>query len=179
MKKIPSHILKAGIRITLLLAIAVYFALLVVGVWGIQKCPVQEYIPLFLIATGGVGLFSKFITFMRDHIALHIDVKYIETTFYSVETVFFILGSYWVYKEYQPKYDPSYGNHYCNKTVYMFAFVYLTALYAIAVAIVSGFACFLVCILFLKTVESGEENVDAEAQTNTEEAENRPAQEVA
>ncbi|KAJ8970551.1 hypothetical protein NQ314_001167 [Rhamnusium bicolor] len=122
----------------------------------------------------GIGLFSKFLTIIREQIAPHLEVKYIETSLYSVEIVFFILGSFWVYKEYQPKYNPTAGDKYCEKTVYLFAFVYLTVLYAIAVAILSGFMCFLICIIFLKATDD-DEPIDAESQTeNVGNTENRP-----
>ncbi|KAJ8961149.1 hypothetical protein NQ318_008829 [Aromia moschata] len=166
-----------GIKIGLILALVVYLALLIVGAYGVNKCPVEDNIPLFLIATGGIGLFSKSMTYIREHIMLHLDVKYIETSMYSVETVFFILGSYWVYKEYPPSYDPS-STAYCNKTVYLFAFVYLSTLYAIAVAVLSGFACFLICICFLKSVDT-EVNVEAGVQTtDTENVETRQQETV-
>ncbi|CAB0018833.1 unnamed protein product, partial [Nesidiocoris tenuis] len=41
----------------------------------------------------------------------------------------FILGSYWVYKEYEPNYDPMKGP-WCNRTVYLFAFWQITFIYA-------------------------------------------------
>lgn len=42
----------------------------------------------------------------------------------------FIIGSVWVYKEYEPNYDPIVGK-YCNKNLYLFAFWLITAVYTI------------------------------------------------
>lgn len=40
----------------------------------------------------------------------------------------FIIGSFWIFKEYEPNYDRSLGK-YCNKSLYMFAFWLITSVY--------------------------------------------------
>lgn len=42
----------------------------------------------------------------------------------------FFPGSVWVYKEYEPNYDPSRGK-YCNQTLYLFAFWLITSVYIV------------------------------------------------
>jgi hypothetical protein len=42
----------------------------------------------------------------------------------------FFAGSVWVYKEYEPNYDPSRGK-YCNRTLYLFAFWLITSVYIV------------------------------------------------
>lgn len=42
--------------------------------------------------------------------------------------IFVIPGSVWVYKEYEPNYDPTVGK-YCNKNLYLFAFWLITSVY--------------------------------------------------
>lgn len=40
----------------------------------------------------------------------------------------FIIGSFWIFKEYEPNYDPTKGK-YCNKSLYMFAFWLIMSVY--------------------------------------------------
>ncbi|XP_029671371.1 uncharacterized protein LOC115240385 isoform X2 [Formica exsecta] len=49
----------------------------------------------------------------------------------------FIIGSMWVYKEYEPNYDPALGK-YCNKTLYLFAFWLITSVYICLGVITAG-----------------------------------------
>lgn len=51
-----------------------------------------------------------------------------------------ILGSYWVYKEYQPNYDASKGK-YCNRTTYLLAFWAITFQYTVLVLFVTLAGC--------------------------------------
>lgn len=45
----------------------------------------------------------------------------------------------WVYKEYEPNYDPARGK-YCNKTLYLFAFWLITSVY-ICLGVVTAGLC--------------------------------------
>ncbi|XP_044268815.1 transmembrane protein 272-like [Tribolium madens] len=138
-----------GLKVTLLISAALNFSMLVIGCLNVHKCPVNKDIPLFLIATGAIGLVAKFVSYIRERLSKHVQVLYIESALYSVETIFFFLGTYWVYKAFQPSYDPLDGKSYCNKTAYLFAFVYVTAFYAIIIATLAGFCCFICCALCL------------------------------
>ncbi|KAJ8920597.1 hypothetical protein NQ315_004736 [Exocentrus adspersus] len=142
-----------GTRVIFVIWLIIYICLLGVGSYGVKKCPVEKYIPMYLIATGVIGLLSKLLNCYREKLLPILDVSYILTCLYAVEIVLLIFGSYWVYKEYQPKYDPKQGNLYCDKTVYLLAFVYITILYAVTLCIVAGFLSFLVCIYFVKATE--------------------------
>ncbi|CAG9829388.1 unnamed protein product [Diabrotica balteata] len=146
--KIKQKILP-GVKITLLLSLIIYLAMLIIGILGVHHCPVEENIPLFLIATGAIGLITKITTYMREQIMRHFQVGYVESSLYTVEMVFLILGAYWVYKEYPPKYDPSFGHAYCQKTAYMMAFVYITFILSFAFVMIAGFIFFLCCICCL------------------------------
>ncbi|XP_018570206.1 uncharacterized protein LOC108910161 [Anoplophora glabripennis] len=142
-----------GTRIVLVTWLVIYVCLLGVGIYGVKKCPVEKYIPMYLVATGAIGLLSKLLNCYKDKILPFLDVSYILTCLYAVEIVLLIFGSYWVYKEYKPTYDPKDGAQYCDKTVYLVAFVYISILYAITAMVVSGFLCFLICIYFVKSTE--------------------------
>ncbi|XP_072378712.1 uncharacterized protein [Diabrotica undecimpunctata] len=143
--KIKQKILP-GVKITLLLSLIIYLAMLIIGILGVHHCPVEENIPLFLIATGAIGLITKITTYMREQIMRHFQVGYVESSLYTVEMVFLILGAYWVYKEYPPSYNQADGILYCQKTAYIFAFVYITIILAfIAIGVLSVLLCILLC----------------------------------
>jgi len=55
-------------------------------------------------------------------------------------------GSVWVYKEYEPNYDPSRGK-YCNRTLYLFAFWLITSVY-----IVLGVITVCLCSISVATI---------------------------
>ncbi|XP_056632853.1 uncharacterized protein LOC130442603 isoform X2 [Diorhabda sublineata] len=80
-----------GVKITLLISVIIYIAMFIIGILGVHHCPAEENIPLFLIATGAVGLITKITTYMREHIMRHFQVGYMESSMYTVEMVFLIL----------------------------------------------------------------------------------------
>lgn len=53
--------------------------------------------------------------------------------------IWMYVGSIWVYKEFEPNYDPTHGK-YCNKTLYMFAFWLITSVY-VTIAIITMCLC--------------------------------------
>lgn len=53
----------------------------------------------------------------------------------------FLIGSYWVYRIYEPNYDPSLGK-YCNANLYRFSFYLITGFYLLA-----GFMLLLVSLI--------------------------------
>lgn len=80
---------------------------------GKNNCPVNQYIPLFLIVTGKIiiydiqnsityikfilgviGLISKLTTAVRDKLEDHFRVKYLESALYTIEFIFLILGRF-------------------------------------------------------------------------------------
>ncbi|ENN77169.1 hypothetical protein D910_10445 [Dendroctonus ponderosae] len=142
-----------GVRITLLISLIFYIAMFAIGIWGVHRCPVEENIPFFLIVAGGIGLFSKIMSVIREAISTSFPIQYVESSLYTVELVFIFFGSFWVFKEYKPSFSPSDQDRYCNKTVYLFAFSFLVVLYAILATMVICFFCFLACIFFVKETE--------------------------
>nr|XP_023029772.1 uncharacterized protein LOC111517746 [Leptinotarsa decemlineata] len=145
----------------------------IVGILAVNKCPVQDNIPLYLIATGAIGLLSKLITTTREQIMRHVKTGFVESALYTVEVVFLILGSYWVYKVYPPSYDPKDGAAYCQKTAYLFAFIYLTFFYAIVMCIFCGFMCFLCCICLLATAPDPDVEANIEVTVGGESQERK------
>uniref|UniRef100_A0A8C1KHJ8 Si:dkey-19b23.14 n=1 Tax=Cyprinus carpio TaxID=7962 RepID=A0A8C1KHJ8_CYPCA len=60
----------------------------------------------------------------------------------------FIAGSVWIYSVHPPSYDPTNGQNYCNKTLYLFAFWLNTVCYGcLAVLLLcSGFSMLYICL---------------------------------
>ncbi|CAH0556794.1 unnamed protein product [Brassicogethes aeneus] len=152
-----------GLRLGLILSLVIYLAMLIVGILGKNDCPVNKYIPLFLIITGIVGLISKLTTVVRDKLENYFPVKYLESALYIVELVIFSLGCYWVLKEFQPNYNPG-GSHYCKKSVYLLSFIYIAVALAIMLATLAGFLCFLLSAKFLSS--RPEEDPEAQRHMN-------------
>lgn len=56
----------------------------------------------------------------------------------------FMIGSYWIYRIYEPNYNPAFGK-YCDETLYMFAFWLVTSVY-----ILLGLS--IVCLLIISVL---------------------------
>lgn len=144
-RKLKARLLP-GVRYTLLIWLLIYVAMFIVGVLSVKRCPADEDIPLFLCMTGFVGVASKIVTYLRDRIIPYFKIKYMESALYSTELIFFILGTYWVFKAYKPSFDPADGSKYCQKTAFMFAFIYLASFYAIVAILLLLGVCFCCCM---------------------------------
>lgn len=70
-------------------------------------------------------------------------------------------GSYWVFKIFEPNYDES-SVLYCNKTVYLFAFVYLIVHYSVLLLIGVFFCCVITCACFIVKKDKKNANVEAD-----------------
>ncbi|KAL1509315.1 hypothetical protein ABEB36_004077 [Hypothenemus hampei] len=131
-----------------------------IGIWGMHKCTI-ETIPFFLIATGGIGFFSKSSTLAQPpitHYMVDIWWKYIrkaETALYFIEIVLLLFGSFWVFKEFKPHFIPSADPSilYCDKTVYYFAFYYLVAIYFVFGIVIIWYYLVLCCIYAMLLLE--------------------------
>ncbi|KAJ8920596.1 hypothetical protein NQ315_004735 [Exocentrus adspersus] len=75
---------------------------------------------------GAVGAIAKFLSNSHN--------KYVFNTAVVLVVFDIILhaaGTYFVYKNYQPHYDPASGDEYCNRTTYLLAFWILTFQYTL------------------------------------------------
>nr|CAI5831131.1 unnamed protein product [Callosobruchus analis] len=82
-------------------------------------------------------------------------------THYIFSITTFLAGGFWVYKEYPPRYDPNDGEKYCQKTAYLFAFIWTTIIYVFLLVVLAAFPCFLICICFVSRTSSNEDDVEA------------------
>lgn len=74
-----------------------------------------------------------------------------------------------MFKNFQPNYDPHSRPLYCKKSVYLFAFIYLAIVYAILIATIAGYICFVFTMCFLANrSDGGERDVEAQRNINVE-----------
>ncbi|XP_044757520.1 transmembrane protein 272-like [Coccinella septempunctata] len=132
-KQYISSKLKKYLSVSLLVPIIFHIAMIVIGAMNMKKCPVEKNIPIYLLSAGILGIATKILGIGRNFIIKYISFDTIMSIIYTLEFVYFLLGSYWVYKEYKPSFDPMAGNAYCDKTAFMFAFIYITMIYVLMI----------------------------------------------
>ncbi|XP_020278421.1 uncharacterized protein LOC109852048 [Pseudomyrmex gracilis] len=133
-----------GCTIILGVTIVVPICMIVIGGLYLYDCPQGEYIPVYLLVGGGFGVFKQLLTVSakvrqrpeeRDEERMRQSPTQILINCFMLG--WFIIGSLWVYKEYEPNYDPALGK-YCNKTLYLFAFWLITSVYICLGVIMAG-----------------------------------------
>lgn len=137
-----------GCTIAIGVTIVVPVAMFLIGFKYLNDCPVNMFIPVYLLVGGVVGVVKQFFQLLHriKRIGSRSDEEEEErkSSFQSVIALFmltwFVLGSYWVYKSYLPSFDPADYREYCNKTVYLFAFWQITIVY-IAVGLLTFCLC--------------------------------------
>lgn len=118
-----------------------------------NECPVSKYIPVYLLIGGIMGIIKPLLTlslYVRTSEEDQAEERMRQDGTQSMLNWFifgwFLIGSYWVYREYQPNYNPSKGL-YCNQTLYMFAFWLITSAY-----IICGFFMLVLILLTIISV---------------------------
>ncbi|XP_076245405.1 uncharacterized protein LOC143185955 isoform X2 [Calliopsis andreniformis] len=119
-----------GCAILIGLTIVVPVAMIVIGGIYLNDCPQGEYIPIYLLVGGAIAIFKQLLHLLRKVGQRPEDQSPMLTLINCFIFGWFITGSMWVYKEYEPNYDPALGK-YCNKTLYLFAFWLITSMYII------------------------------------------------
>ncbi|KYN22731.1 PREDICTED: uncharacterized protein LOC105147300 isoform X1 [Acromyrmex echinatior] len=135
-----------GCTIILGVTIVVPICMMVIGGLYLYDCPQGEYIPVYLLVGGGFGVFKQLLTLsarvrqrQEERDEERIRQSPTQTLINCFMLGWFIIGSMWVYKEYEPNYDPALGK-YCNKTLYLFAFWLITSVY-ICMGIITAGLC--------------------------------------
>ncbi|KOC65821.1 hypothetical protein WH47_10283 [Habropoda laboriosa] len=124
-----------GCTVVLGMTIILPICMMVIGGLYLYDCPQGEYIPVYLLVAGGFGIFKQLLYLsarvrhgQEEQDEERIRQSPIQTLIDCFMLGWFIIGSMWVYKEYEPNYDPALGK-YCNKTLYLFAFGLITCVY--------------------------------------------------
>lgn len=112
------------------------------GAIYMNECPVSKYIPVYLLIGGIMGIIKPLLTlslYVRTSEQDQAEERLRQVGTQSMLNWFifgwFLIGSYWIYREYEPNYNPSKGL-YCNHTLYTFAFWLITSAYIICVTFV-------------------------------------------
>lgn len=137
-----------GCTIILGVTIVIPICMIVMGSIYLHECPQGEYIPIYLLVGGIFGILKQLLhlsTRVRKTDAEREDEQLRQSPTQTLLNCFmlgwFIIGSVWVYKEFEPNYDPNVANgKYCNKNLYLFAFWLITSVY-ILLGIISVCLC--------------------------------------
>ncbi|CAH1102346.1 unnamed protein product [Psylliodes chrysocephalus] len=142
-----------GCTIILGVTIVIPICMIVMGSIYLHDCPQGEYIPVYLLVGGIFGVVKQLLHLSarvrqteEERQEENLRQSPTQTLLNCFMLGWFIIGSVWVYKEYQPNYDPSLGKH-CNKNLYLFAFWLITSVY-----ILLGMITVCLCSISLATV---------------------------
>ncbi|XP_073461287.1 transmembrane protein 272-like [Aquarana catesbeiana] len=104
-----------GLQIfSLIIWIGLSIAMIVMGVINKDKCPIQPYIPIFLLVTGATHLAAVALLLVRS--IFETCSMILEGLIGTFSFAWFITGSVWVFKVYK-EYEGQ-----CDKDLYLFAF---------------------------------------------------------
>ncbi|TMS18335.1 39S ribosomal protein L9, mitochondrial [Larimichthys crocea] len=110
----------------------VMIAAIGVGTVHLGHCPLQPYIPIYLIVLGVSSICSLTLTYAKsiwdDGFACILSHGCM-AILHLFSFCWFIAGNFWVYSIYPPNYTPE-GPRYCQKTAYQFAFIVTTVVWA-------------------------------------------------
>ncbi|XP_058061896.1 uncharacterized protein LOC131212125 isoform X1 [Anopheles bellator] len=134
-----------GCTIILGITIVIPVCMLVFGIIYLYDCPQGEYIPVYLLVGGGFGVLKQLLhlsTRVRSREEQELE-RLRQTPTQTLINCFmlgwFIIGSFWIYRIYEPNYDPALGK-YCNKSLYLFTFWLITSVY-ITLGVVTVVLC--------------------------------------
>ncbi|CAF1230507.1 unnamed protein product [Adineta ricciae] len=128
----------------LLLPLSIAIASFVVGILYINNCPIQPYIPIYLLVQGAVGLYILIIHLTAIVYILYINrykyqfigtIAFLTAFLFLFQFAWFIAGNIWVFGAVQRVQftNPANTTSYCNGTVYRSAFWLIIAAYAMSV----------------------------------------------
>ncbi|KAL3265873.1 hypothetical protein HHI36_010067 [Cryptolaemus montrouzieri] len=142
-----------GCTIILGVTIVIPICMIAIGIIYIHDCPQGEYIPVYLVVGGLFGILKQLLHLSarvrqteEERREENLRQSPTQTLLNCFMLGWFIIGSVWVYKEYEPNYDQRLGV-YCNKTLYLFAFWLITSVY-----ILLGIITVCLCSISLITV---------------------------
>ncbi|XP_019756773.2 transmembrane protein 272 isoform X2 [Dendroctonus ponderosae] len=142
-----------GCSIILGVTIVIPICMIVMGSIYLHECPQGEYIPVYLLVGGIFGILKQLLHLsarVRQTEEARQEENLRQSPTQNLLNCFmlgwFIIGSVWVYKEYEPNYDPT-SSQYCNKNLYGFAFWLITSVY-----IILGFITLFLCSISFATV---------------------------
>eukprot|EP00795_Rhopilema_esculentum_P016396 gene16396-7800_t len=152
-----------GFIICMALMLAIPIAYIIIGAKYKDDCPVEKYIPIYLIVAGAFGILSNLISLTRSshkkrkqNAGEEVEEsskgsKGCEGILNCFLMAWFIAGNVWIYRNYKPNFDNPHDPKYCHQTLYLFAFWATTAVYILA-GVVCCCGC---CIAVVAAAVSG------------------------
>ncbi|KAM6899992.1 uncharacterized protein FYW49_018107 [Xenentodon cancila] len=118
------------------------------GATTLSLCPVQPYIPIYLLVLGAASILSLSVTYIsRTNTvgAAHIFSSACMVILHLFSFAWLIAGTCWIYSVHPPNYTGP--DQHCHKTTYQFAFVVTTLLWVIVslVFLCGGCCALLTC----------------------------------
>ncbi|EJW88956.1 hypothetical protein WUBG_00130 [Wuchereria bancrofti] len=130
--------------------------MIVLGGCNIYSCPVEPYIPIWLIVTGFFSLLKSATNFCyrakrqregRPPSAADVNPNPFDGLLSCFLLVWFIIGSVWVYSvQKDVQHSNSRDSNYCDQFTYVFSFVFVTLGYALLACTLCCFCCCCCCI---------------------------------
>lgn len=161
-----------GCTVILGVTIIVPICMIVMGLIYLHDCPQGEYIPVYLLVGGIFGILKQLLhlsTRVRQREEEREQEQLRQTPTQTLLNCFmlgwFIIGSVWVYKEYEPNYDPAKDVKYCNKSLYLFAFWLITSVYILLGTITLCLCSLSIASIVLKPKITAFENENGEHYT--------------
>ncbi|XP_041664541.1 transmembrane protein 272-like [Cheilinus undulatus] len=141
------HSILPAILLVLVLALvnvawwATMIAAIVVGGINLSNCPLQPYIPIYLIVFGVSSILSLSLSSSKSQGESSNGSTCLMTLLHIFNLCWIIAGSCWIYPIYPPKYDSG-VDLYCHRETYLFAFGVTTLVWvALAIIIVCSCCC--------------------------------------
>ncbi|CAJ1083382.1 transmembrane protein 272-like [Xyrichtys novacula] len=126
----------------------VMVAAVALGTLYLDQCPIQPYIPIYLIVFGVSSVLCLCLTYARKSTGENSCCSMLISSCLSLMVIFklgwFIAGSCWIYPIYPPSYSSG-TSQYCQKTTYQFAFI-VTTLVWVTLAFMFICSC---CVILL------------------------------
>ncbi|XP_065668502.1 transmembrane protein 272 isoform X2 [Hydra vulgaris] len=152
-----------GCTLSLMLLLALPLSMIVIGTLYKDDCPIEPFIPIYLIVGGSFGIIKTIViiiqrilygedSFSKDAVSDELPEKtpiawmLIDSVLNLFLFTWFVAGNIWVYSKYKPYFvpPPHEPMNYCNKNLYMFSFWIITFSY-----IIMGLICVCTCCLGL------------------------------
>ncbi|XP_064489763.1 transmembrane protein 272-like isoform X2 [Ornithodoros turicata] len=131
---------------------------IVIGALHLNDCPVQRFIPIFLVTGGSIGIVNAILSGCKrrrssgddDESGTSLGLTCCTSIIQCFLVGWFIAGCVWVYGNYLPNFDDPSNPKYCDKTLYYFAFSTLTASFAVGGFSIICCCCMIICALCME-----------------------------
>ncbi|KAK0415655.1 hypothetical protein QR680_012043 [Steinernema hermaphroditum] len=172
-------IIFATVAAAIILAIlnVVPLVMIITGAINYHNCPVEKWIPIWLLAFGSFSILKSATNFYYRKKNMHkraqntarslninqeaVVYNPFDAILNSILVVLLVLGSVWIYSvSSDVSYDPAKQNLYCDQFTYVFSFVFVTLGYVLI--LLSVFCCCCCCCcLFMRPRRSAQPQPNA------------------